>query len=442
MLADLASELADRAGEHRIEPSLTRIVRLCDLLGDPQRSFPVIQVTGTNGKTSTSRMIESLLRAFGLRTGLFTSPHLVDPRERIALDGRPVSPSRLLDTWQDIAPYVAVVDAESLSAGGIRLSTFEVYVALAFATFADAPIDVGVIEVGMGGTWDATNVADAQVSVVMPIGLDHAEYLGDTPARIAAEKAGIIKAGSIAVLARQDLDVAQVLLERCAQVDATPAREGVEFELTHRAPAVGGQVLSIRGLAGTEIDDVFLPLFGEHQGHNAAAALAATEAFLGGGSGALDPVAIRAGFSTVSSPGRLEVAAQHPTVILDAAHNPHGAHALARALTEGFLFDRIIAVVGVLADKDARGILQALESVVDEVIVTSVSSPRALPSAELAQLAAEIFGAARVSVVELPELAVDAARERALDAPGTAVLITGSVVLVGQAKTRLEVTAA
>lgn len=438
----VVAELAGRAPEHRIEPSLQRISRLCELLGDPQRTFPVIHVTGTNGKTSTTRMIESLLRAFGLRTGMFTSPHLVDPRERIAFDARPISVPRFLDAWNDIAPYVDLVDEQSLAEGGIRLSTFETYVGLAFAAFADAPVDVAIIEVGMGGSWDATNVADGQVCVITPIALDHAEYLGSTPALIAREKAGIIKPGSLAVLARQELQAAEVLLERCAVVDAAVAREGLEFDLLERSPAVGGQVLTLRGLAGAEIDDVFLPLLGEHQGFNAALALAATEGFLGGGGGPLDPIAIRAGFGSVTSPGRLEVAAHEPTVILDAAHNPHGARALAVAVNEAFLFDRVIGVLGVLADKDAIGILRELEPVLDEVIITRPTSPRAMAPADLARLAAEVFGPNRVRVVESPALAVDAARAAAGQAPGTGVVVTGSIVLIGQAKERLEVTSA
>lgn len=442
LLAQVFADLDARAPEHRIEPSLERIRRLCALLGDPQQAFPIVHVTGTNGKTTTARMIESLLRAFGLRTGLFTSPHLVDPRERITFDGRPITPARLLDTWRDIAPYVDIVDTQSLAEGGIRLSTFEVYVALAYAAFADAPIDVAVVEVGMGGAWDATNVADGHVCVITPIAMDHAEYLGDTTVRIAGEKAGIIKEGSFAVLASQDVDVAQVLLERCALVGATVAREGLEFELLARAPAVGGQVLSLRGLAQEEIDDVFLPVMGAHQAHNAAVAMAATEAFLGGGSGSLDPIAIRAGFGSVTSPGRLEVAGHEPTVIVDAAHNPHGARALAEALGEGFLFDRVIGVVGILAAKDAHGILEALEPVLDEVIVTAPRSPRALPAVDLAGIAVEIFGRARVRVVDRVALAVDQARADASSVPGTGVVITGSVVLVGEAKTRLEVTGA
>ena len=437
---EAVSALHDRAPEHRIEPSLQRIARLCELLGDPQRTFPVVHVTGTNGKTSTARMIESLLRAFGLRTGLFTSPHLNDPRERIALDAQPISASRFVDTWNDIAPYVALVDEWSLDSGGIRLSTFEAYVGLALAAFADAPVDVAIIEVGMGGTWDATNVADGQVCVITPVALDHTDYLGPTAASIAQEKAGIIKPGSLAVLARQELEVAEVLLERCAVVDAAVAREGLEFELLARAPAVGGQVLTLRGLAGAQIDDVFLPLLGEHQGHNAALALAATEGFLGGGSGPLDPIAIRAGFGSVTSPGRLEVASHEPTVILDAAHNPHGARALAQALTEGFLFDRVIGVLGVLADKDAVGILEALEPVLDDVIITAPTSPRALAAGDLARLAEQVFGSTRVRIIESPALAVDAARDAASAAPGTGVVVTGSIVLIGQAKERLEVT--
>lgn len=436
-LAALWSALEQRWPENVIEPTLARIAALTDLLGTPQSSYPVIHVTGTNGKSSTARMIESLLRAYGLRTGLFTSPHLVDARERICFDGEPISAERLLATWSEIGPYVGVVDANSAADGGAPLSYFEVMTALAFAAFADAPVDVAIVEVGLGGGWDSTNVAHGAVSVITPIGLDHREYLGDTVEEIAREKAGIIKPGAIAVLAQQDLAVAEVLLERSVEVDASVVREGLEFGVLARAMAVGGQVLVLKGLAA-EYDDVFLPLFGEHQAHNAAVALAAAQAFLGG-VGALDADVVREGFATVSSPGRLEVLRRGPSVVVDAAHNPHGAQALARALEDSFDFTHLVGVIGVLSDKDALGILAALEPVLDRVVITAPTSARALDADALGLIAAEVFSDDRVFVepdlADALDRAVTLAEESA--EYGGGVLVTGSVVLVGDVRRML-----
>lgn len=435
-LPSLLAQLTTRWPENRIEPSLARIAAVVDLLGDPQRTYPVIHVTGTNGKTSTARMIEALLRALGLRTGLFTSPHLLDPRERICFDGQPISAGRFLRTWDDISPFIELVDKRSVADGGIPLSFFEVMTALAFAAFADAPVDVAIIEVGMGGAWDATNVADGMVAVVTPIDIDHVEYLGETVAMIALEKAGIIKADAFVVLAQQELAAAEVLLARSVEMAATVAREGLEFGVLTRGVAVGGQVLTLKGLRA-EYEDVFLPLFGEHQGTNAAVAVAAVEAFIGGGNEELDIDIVREGFALVSSPGRLEIVRRNPTVILDAAHNPHGARALATAIADSFDFAQLFAIVGVMNDKDAAGILTALEPVVDRVIVTESTSGRAMPGAALTAIASSIFGADRVWTE--PELlaAVDRAfalAEESGEFGGVGVLVTGSVALVGDAK--------
>ena len=434
-------ELNARWPETKLEPSLDRVRAVVDLLADPQRSYPVIHLAGTNGKTSTSRMIESLLRGFGLRTGLFTSPHLHTMRERIRLDGDPVDLERFVRVYDDIAPYVAMADASSVAAGGPALSYFEVLTVLGFATFADAPVDVAIIECGMGGAWDATNVADGQVAVVTPISFDHTDYLGTTLQQIAIEKAGIIKEGASVVLAAQELGAAEVLLARCASVEVLPSREGVEFGVASRTPAVGGQLLSLQAMAG-RYDDIFLPLFGAHQAANAAVALAAVESFLGGGSAALDPELVRAGFATVTSPGRLEVVRRSPTVVVDAAHNPHGARALAAALDEGFDFASLVGVVAVLADKDARGLLEALEPVLTEIVVTRSSSPRATDPDVLAALAVELFGPERVTVearlAGAIEVAIERADELMVDAAGgVGVLITGSVVTAAEARALL-----
>lgn len=424
--------LEARWPESKIEPSLTRIADLVDLLGSPQRTYPVIHIAGTNGKTSTSRMIDALLTSFGLRVGRYTSPHLESLRERIALQGEPISVERFLETYDDIAPYLELVDAKN----EIKLSYFEVLTAMAFAAFADAPVDVAVIECGLGGEWDATNVADGLVSVIMPIALDHVEYLGNSIAGIAATKAKIIKADSRAVLAMQPLEAAEELIRAVAQANATPFREGLEFSVVKRELAVGGQLLTIQGLAG-EYSDIFLPLFGSHQAHNAAVAIAAVEAFLGGGSQTLDIDALREGFASVTSPGRLETIRRNPTIMIDAAHNPHGAKALADALEEGFEFDFLTGVIAVLGEKDAHGLLAALEPVLTEIIVTKNSSPRALAIDELAKVAIDIFGEERVSVArdlaEGIDMAVTRAEENG-DLGGSGVVITGSVVTAGQAR--------
>ena len=427
-LARVEEVLESRWPETKIEPSLDRISHLMTLLGDPQFAYPVIHVTGTNGKTSTARMIESLLQAMGLRTGLVTSPHLHQVTERIRLNGASISPATFVETYDELEPYLAIVDSESLANGGPAMSYFEVLTGMAFAAFADAPVDVAVVEVGMGGTWDATNVVSPLVSVVTPIGLDHADYLGDTVELIATEKSGIIKAGSIAVLAYQDSIPAEVLLQRAALVDAMVARQGVEFSVRDRALAIGGQVLSLDGLNGT-YDEILLPLFGAHQAANASVALAAVEAFFGG-TLTLDIDAIREGFGAATSPGRLEVVRRSPTVIVDAAHNPHGAAVLASALEESFTFEQVIGVVSVMADKDVLGVLQALEPVMTDVVVTWNGAARAMPANELAEIANQVFGDDRVHVAPNLTSAIDRAIEMA-DAAGmngVGIVVTGSVV--------------
>jgi len=433
----LIVDLMARWPESRIEPSLSRISAVMDLLGDPQRAYPVVHVAGTNGKTSTSRMIESLLRAYGLRTGLFTSPHLLDPRERICFDGEPIARERFVSTWEDIRPYVEMVDAQSIGSGGPAMSFFEVMTAIALAAFADAPVDIAVIETGMGGTWDATNVVDGQVNVITPIDLDHSEYLGDDIDAIAAEKAGIITEQSFAILAAQQPMAAEVLIERCSEVEAVMAREGIEFSVVSTDLAVGGQVLTLQGLHGT-YEGIFLPLFGEHQVRNADVALAAVESFVG--NDAIPGDIVAEGFARVSSPGRLDILRRNPAIIVDAAHNPHGARALAEALEQSFDFARLVGVVGILADKDARGILIALEPVLDLIVVTAPRSPRAMPVDELEALAIDIFGDDRVQAHARLASAVDAAMTAAEENAvygGSGVLVTGSIVLVADAITAI-----
>lgn len=437
-IAGVSEALFARAPEHDIEPSLDRIALLLDLMGGPQHAAPVITVAGTNGKSSTARMIDTLLRALGLRCGLTTSPHLQSVTERIQIDGQPLSEDRFVALYDEIAPMLELADEQLADRGERPLTFFEVLTALAFAAFADAPVDVMVLEVGLGGTWDATNVADAAVAVITPVAIDHAEYLGDTLAEIAGEKAGIIKPGSVAVLMHQQPEAAEVLQRRCAQTGARVAREGLEFGVIGRAVAVGGQSVGLQGLRG-RYDEVFLPLFGAHQADNAAAALAAVEALTGSGEPLADDL-VREAFGAVASPGRLEVLRSGPSVLVDAAHNPAGATALAEALAESFGFVATVGVVGVMADKDAAGILQALEPVLDHVICTANASPRALPATALAQVAEEIFGGHRVSVAaDLVDALDDAvAWADARSEQGSAgVVVTGSVVTAGAARSLL-----
>ncbi len=424
--------------ESVMEPSLDRIQALCDALGDPQRAYPVVHLTGTNGKTSTARMVDALLTEIGLRTGRYTSPHLQRSTERINLDNRPITAERFVEVYREVEPFVELVDARAAE-GEPAMSKFEVLTAMGFAAFADAPVEAAVVEVGLGGRWDATNVADAHVAVVLPIGLDHAEYLGDDVAAIAKEKAGIIKPGSVAVLAAQDKAVAEVLIERCAEVGAEVAREGAEFGVRERELAVGGQRLELQGLSG-RFDEVFLPLHGEHQASNAAVALAAAEAMVGASTAhPLDPDAVRAAFASITSPGRLEPVQGGqgvPTVLIDAAHNPAGATALARSLGSEFRFTRLVGVVAVLEGKDARGILAELEPALHEVVVTTNGSPRAMDPDDLGALAAEVFGADRVSVEPVLRAAIEEAGELAEEAgdSGVGVIVTGSVVTAGEAR--------
>ncbi len=433
--AEAEDALLSRWPETKLEPSLDRIEAFTTLLGDPQRAYPVIHLTGTNGKTSTSRMIETLLRTLNLRTGRFTSPHLEKMSERIVIDGEPLSDEAFVAAFNDVAAYTHVVDAEQ----DYPLSFFETIVAMAYAAFADAPVDVAVVEVGLGGAWDATNVADGAVAVVLPIAVDHAKYLGESAGTIAIEKAGIIKPGATAILAQQEPDAAAVLLARATEVGATVAREGVEFGVVSRVPAVGGQVVSLQGLR-QRYDELFLPLYGAHQAQNAAVALAAVEAFLGD-----QPLAdevVREAFAEFTSPGRLEIIRRSPTILLDAAHNPHGAAAAAAALEDSFAFDPLIGVMGVMADKDYEGVLAAFEPHLTHLIVTRNSTPRSMSPAALGEVAREIFGEDRVTVVPDLASALDQAATLAeagetVSVGSGAVLVTGSVVTVGEARALL-----
>ena len=442
--------LDQRWPETKIEPSLTRISALMDLLGSPQLGYPSIHIAGTNGKTSVARMVDALLTALHRRTGRTTSPHLQSAVERIAIDSKPITPAQYVATYREIEPFVRMIDAQSQTAGGPPMSKFEVLTAMAFAAFADAPVDVAVVEVGLGGRWDATNVINAPVAVITPISIDHVEYLGDDIAGIAGEKAGVITRAAdgspdtVAVIARQVPEAMEVLLAQSVRADAAVAREDSEFAVLDRQVAIGGQVLQLQGLGGT-YSDIYLPLHGEHQAHNAVLALAAVEAFFGAGAQRqLDTEAVRAGFAAATSPGRLERMRSSPAVFIDAAHNPAGAAALAQTLAGEFDFRFLVGVVSVLADKDVHGILAALDPVFDSVVVTHNGSPRALDVESLALAARERFGPDRVSTAENLRDAVDVATALVDDAAaeaeggafsGTGIVITGSVVTAGAART-------
>ncbi|MCD1143656.1 bifunctional folylpolyglutamate synthase/dihydrofolate synthase [Kocuria sp. LUK] len=440
---EVYAQLLARAPEHRMAPRLDAVRRAVEVLGEPHRAAPVVHVTGTNGKTSTARMIEALLLAHDLRVGRYTSPHLARVTERISVDGAPVDDETFVRVHGEIAPYLALVDAELTGRGQPRLTYFETLTVLAFAVFADAPVDVVVLEVGIGGSWDATNVADAAVSVVTPVDLDHTDMLGDTVEEIAAEKAGIVKPGGFLVSAAQQPEAAQVLLERARELGVPFRFGGIEFGVESRATAVGGQVLTIQGLAG-RYPEVLLPLFGAHQAENAALAVAAVEAFLGGGDRELDLELVRTGLGAAESPGRLELARTAPPVLLDAAHNPHGLRAAAAALQESFTFGKLNLVVGILAEKDVeemlRGLLDEYEEHATEFWFTRSSSPRAVDPEELAELAVDLgFPEDVVHAVPTLDDALAEAVQDAADRPefDGAVLVTGSITVVGEARTLL-----
>jgi dihydrofolate synthase/folylpolyglutamate synthase len=439
-MREAEESILSRAPEHDLVPSLDRIAAVMELMGDPQRAFPVVHVTGTNGKTSTTRMIERVLRETGLSTGRFTSPHLHDVRERISLNGSPIPEEKFLAAYADAIPFVEMVDARSLAEGGPRMTYFEVLVAVAYAAFADAPVDVAVVEVGMGGAWDATNVADGIVSVVTPVGVDHERFLGSSVEQIATEKSGIIKPGAITVTSEQLPEVLHILQDRAEEVGATLAVEGEQFGLLTREVAVGGQQLSVRGLGG-DYRDLFLPLHGEHQAHNAATAIAAVEAFLGGGEQRVEPEVLATALGRVTSPGRMEIVRRSPTVMVDAAHNPAGALALREALRDSFTFIRLVGVVAIFEDKDAAGILEALEPVFDHLVATRTSSSRAMRPERLGALAGEVFGEDRVTVVrDLPDALDTAAGIADEGGPGGGVIATGSVFTAAEVRMLLGAT--
>ena len=422
--ASLVAELTSRWPEHRVGPGLSRIAALMDLLGNPERATPVIQVAGTNGKGSTCIMIDALLRSAGLRTGRFASPHLSDARERICIDGQPLSEARFAEAWQEVEPFVRMVDEQQLD--GIAMTFFEVITGMAYAAFADTPVDVAVVEVGLGGRWDATSVADPQVAVVTPVGADHTHILGDSLEKIAAEKAGIIKPGATVVLSGQEPAAARVLLAQAVEAGDVVRAEGPDFGVLERRPAVGGQVIRIES-AGGPLGDLFLPLHGAHMARNAALAVAAVEAFLGGQP--LAPEIIEEGFASVVAPARLELARTSPAIVIDTAHNPQAAQATIDACQEAFAFQPLIGVVAMMADKDTSGVLEIFASAMDQVVVTRAQgTPRALPAEDFWPAGKVHQAPAMPDALELATLLADAA------GPGTGVLVAGSLIAAGQAR--------
>ena len=430
---EIYQQIIARVPEHQVQPTLDRVTETLDILGDPQNSYPSVHITGTNGKTSTTRMIDALLGAFGVRTGRFTSPHLVDVRERITIEGESIFPDEFVRTWEDIAPYIEMVDRAHAETDGTKLSFFEVFTVMAFAAFADHPVDAAVVEVGMGGRWDATNVIDAGVGVIMPIAIDHEKWLGSTIREIAEEKAGIIKPGQIVIVAKQQEEALRVIEERAAQVDAIVRLEGRDYEVLDRQLGVGGQMITVRTPAAV-YEDVFVPLFGDYQASNAAAAIAAVEAFMGGR--ALDAKVVEAGMLSATSPGRLQVVRHSPTIIVDAAHNPAGAHTLGESISEAFDFERVVGVYSAMGDKDIEGVLGEVEPYLDSIVITQMPGPRAKPAEEIAQIAREVFGADRVDVqediLEAIATAVNLGESGDESAPATGVVVFGSVLLAGE----------
>jgi dihydrofolate synthase / folylpolyglutamate synthase len=409
----------------RMVPDLDRIRDLLDLLGEPQRGYGAVHLTGTNGKTSTTAMVASLLEVAGLTPGAYSSPHLQDVRERIRVAGAPISRQDLARHLAYLQPFLDVVDGRHPDA----VTFFEVLTAAAYLHFADVPVDVAVVEVGMGGTWDATNVLDAGVAVLLRVALDHRE-LGSTPAEIAGEKVGIITEGARVVSAVQDPEVLAVVERRVAEVGGDLKVAGRDFEMLGRAQAVGGQQVDLRGVLGT-YNEVHLPLFGRHQAHNAAVALAAFEAF-GGYEHAADADLVQEGFASVRVPGRLEPVPRRDgaLVLLDGAHNPAGAAALAEALAQDFAFERRVGVLGVLEDKDVEGVVAALAPVLDHVVAVAPDSERAADPSRISA-ACEALG---LSVEEADDAEHALGQVEGVTRPSDGVVVTGSLYLVGEVR--------
>ena len=425
--SDVMSALASRWPENKINPSLDRIKLLLDYLGNPQDGLKAIHIAGTNGKTSTSRMIERLLRSLDLRTGLYTSPHLVHPRERISIDGEPISVKNFEEVFSQVEPFLEIVD-EKIPGGSVTF--FEVLTAMAFVSFSDTPVDVISLEVGMGGRWDATNVLTPMVSVITPIDLDHQEYLGNTIEKIALEKAGIIKENIPVIVSNQSKDATKIILAKAMENNSPIMREGIELDVLERSVGIGGQQLTIANPYGTH-SELFLPLFGKHQASNAAVSLTAVEAFL---DRQIDHDLVQEAFAEFSSPGRLQILKRNPTIVIDAAHNPAGIRATKQGITESFQFDNLILILAFMGDKDVDQILEELKGFAQVVILTQTNSIRALSVVDLAKKVKNISQfATRIESSDNSSEAIKLAMNIAKDLGNSAGIIAlGSVVLAGE----------
>ncbi len=415
-------------GPGRMVPDLDRITLLASLLADPQHAYPVVHVTGTNGKSSVTRMVAALASASGLTAGTYTSPHLQTVRERLSVAGRRISEPEFAELFDEVEQLAQLVDAQ----GEDDVTFFELLTAMAFAWFADVPVDLGVFEVGMGGTWDATNVVEATVAVLTPIDVDHSE-LGDTPEQVAGEKVGIIKPGCDVVLGEQTREVMRVVRRRAEEVGATVHAFDDDHGVEDRRIAVGGQVVDLR-VGERVVRDVMLPLFGAHQADNAAVALAAYAALRGPSFADVDDDLIRAGFGAVRVPGRLEVVAKEPTVVIDGAHNPHGARATAKSLDEAFGFRNLVLVASCLDDKDVEGIVAAFRGHAQHVVVASVDSPRAASLQRMVAAAEAAFADAGIVVESADSVAEAIEMATGVAGRGDGVLVTGSLHTVGAAR--------
>jgi dihydrofolate synthase/folylpolyglutamate synthase len=413
-----------------VKPSLDRISALCRLMGDPQNAYDAIQVTGTNGKTSVSHMAAAILRACGFRVGMFTSPHLETVRERISAGGRLIQPNAFAEVLSALEPLIASAEREA----GEPVTYFEVVTALAYRYFADSKVDVAVLEAGMGGRWDATNMVDSEVAVITNVGLDHTGELGDTREKIAFEKVGIIDEGSIAITAESDREILMLIAERCHEVGAEMKVFGRDFRLEYHVPyrvpgEAPAQFVSVTSLEGREFKEIKLPMLGKHQAINAACSIAAAQAYTDPRE-RTDIEAFKRALESAAVPGRLEILSERPLVVADGAHNPMGADRLAAAVTGEFDYDTLVVVVSILDDKDARGILRIIGSVADELVLTENRSARSIPASRLASFCRmeKIKHRVEPDFSSAMELAYRVAGTRGM------ICVTGSLYTVSEAR--------